>query len=105
MANERDLGRIEGKLDAIVRDIEEGSDSRRRIHEKLEAMAGDVRDMKRDIKEVDERLETIEPTVAEISKWRERGIGAVMLISFAAAALGGLVATYGRKIWAAISGQ
>lgn len=105
MANDRDLGRIEGKLDAMLRDIEEGADSRRRIHEKLEGLAGDMREMKRDVRDVDERLEAIEPTVADISKWRERGIGAVMLVSFAAASIGGLVATYGRKLWAALTGQ
>jgi hypothetical protein len=44
------------------------------------------------------------PCLAEFNKWRERGVGAVMLISFVAASVGGLLVTFGKKIWAVIVG-
>lgn len=53
---------------------------------------------------IDKRLEKVEEPVAEFSRWRERGVGAVMLISFAAASFGGLLATFGKKVWALVTG-
>jgi hypothetical protein len=41
---------------------------------------------------------------ADFNRWRERGVGAIMLVSFAAASLGGLFATFGKKIWALMTG-
>lgn len=51
------------------------------------------------------KLALVALPVAEFSQWRERGVGALMLISFVAASLGGLVVGYGKKIWVAIAGS
>ena len=53
---------------------------------------------------LDARLKKVEESAAEISKWRERAVGAVMLISIVAASIGGAFATFGRKIWAVTAG-
>ncbi|MGB3643075.1 MAG: hypothetical protein WBG88_09210 [Mesorhizobium sp.] len=38
------------------------------------------------------------------SRWRERGVGAIMLIGFVAASIGGLLVTFGKKVWATWAG-
>lgn len=53
---------------------------------------------------MDERIESIQGTVAEFSKWHERGMGAVILINFVAASVGGLPVTFGKKSWVVILG-
>jgi hypothetical protein len=58
----------------------------------------------RKVESIDDRLEKVEEPVAEFSKWRERGVGAVMLISFVAASVGGLFVAFGKKIWSAVVG-
>ncbi len=50
------------------------------------------------------RLEKVEEPVAEFSRWRERGVGAIMLISFVAASIGGLLVAFGKKVWALWAG-
>lgn len=103
-----DLSEAIGQLRADVRAISAqqtaADSSRARIYDKLEILSGDVRSVKEDTTDLTERITKIEPTVAEISKWRERGVGALMLVSFAAAAIGGALATFGKKLWALIAG-
>ena len=104
-----------GQLRAEVRGLGEqqkaANESRKAIYEKLEAVddkivAADAKIMAADarIASVDDRLESVEGPVAEFNKWRERGVGAVMLISFVAASLGGLLVAFGKKIWAVTVG-
>jgi chromosome segregation ATPase len=108
-----------GQLRAEVRGLGEqqkaANESRKAIYEKLEDVDGKVDEADAKIVAVDERLKNVDATmdkrlknveepVAEFSRWRERGVGAVMLISFVAASVGGLLVTFGKKIWAVIVG-
>jgi chromosome segregation ATPase len=110
-----DISEAIGYLRAEVRMLGDqqkaANESRKAIYEKLEDMddkivAADAKIMAADAKivSVDDRLESVEGPVAEFNKWRERGVGAVMLISFVAASVGGLLVTFGKKIWAVIVG-
>lgn len=100
----RAIGVLEGKMDLMLADQERAAQSRKHTYEKLETMDRkiDATDVKIDA--IDKRLKAVEEPVAEFSRWRERGVGAIMLISLAAASVGGLIATFGKKLWAAIAG-
>jgi hypothetical protein len=70
----------------------------------MEELGRKIEATDRKVESIDDRLEKVEEPVAEFSKWRERGVGAIMLISFVAASVGGLLVTFGKKIWAAVVG-
>lgn len=98
------LGELKGKVDLMLSDQERAAQSRKENYAKLEAMDRKIDAADAKIVVLDERMQAVEEPVAEFSKWRERGVGAVMLISLAAASVGGLVATFGKKVWAMFAG-
>lgn len=101
----RAIGNLEGKIDLMLAEQDRAAQSRKSTYEKLEALAKklDAHEVKLDT--IDKRLKAVEEPVAEFSRWRERGVGAIMLVSLAAASVGGLVATFGKKIWVAVAGS
>lgn len=103
-SQDRAIGRIEGKLDLIIADQEKARQDRKQQYERLEKIERRTEGTERKVESIDKRLEKVEEPVAEFSRWRERGVGAVMLISFAAASFGGLLATFGKKLWALLTG-
>ena len=86
---ERSIGRIEGKLDWLIAEQEKAAASRKQQYERLEKMDRRAEATDRKVESIDSRLQNVEEPVAEFSRWRERGVGAVMLVSFAAASIGG----------------
>lgn len=103
-SQDRAIGRIEGKLDLIIADQDKARQDRRQQYERLEKVERLTEATDRKVESIDKRLEKVEEPVAEFSRWRERGVGAIMLISFAAASFGGLLATFGKKLWALLTG-
>ena len=101
---DRAIGRVEGKLDQIIKDMDRARDDRKQQYDKQEKTDRTLDEVMRQLRSVDSRLSNVEEPVADFNRWRERGVGAVMLISFAAASFGGLLATFGKKIWALVSG-
>lgn len=101
---DRAIGRVEGKLDQIIKDMDRARDDRKQQYEMQEKTDRTLDEVMRKLQSVDSRLEKVEEPVAEFNRWRERGIGAIMLVSFVAASIGGLFVTFGKKIWAALIG-
>ncbi|MBV2143321.1 DUF1515 family protein [Falsochrobactrum sp. TDYN1] len=97
---ERAIGRIEGKLDLIISDQEKARQDRKQQYERQEKSERLLEALQRNIESIDMRLEKVEEPVAEFSRWRERGVGAIMLIGAFAAAF----ATYWKKIVAIVTG-
>jgi len=85
---DRALGRLEGKVDLMLQEQISAAANRKQTYERIEAVERKVEDAADEIKRVDDRLASVEAPVAEFSKWRERAIGALMLISFVSAATG-----------------
>lgn len=85
---QRALGRVEGKLDLMLQEQQQASANRKQTYERLEEINKKVDDAATKIEHADARLAKVEAPVAEFSKWRERAIGALMLISFVSAATG-----------------
>lgn len=115
-SDERAIGRLEGKIDSILAEQSRAADARRQMYATLERMDRKIdqndrkseqtfSDFKVALEAMDKRLQAVEEPVREFSRWRERAIGAAMLVSFVAAAVGGLIVTYGKKVWAAITGS
>lgn len=101
---ERAIGRIEGKLDLIISDQEKARQDRKQQYEKQEKTDRALDDVKRLIGSIDTRLEKVEEPVADFNRWRERGVGAIMLVSFTAATFGAVLATFWKKAIALITG-
>lgn len=85
---DRALGRLEGKVDLILQEQQSAAANRKQTYERLEEINKKVDDAASKIEHADARLAKVEAPVAEFSKWRERAIGALMLISFVSAATG-----------------
>lgn len=103
-SDERAIGRLEAKVDLILAEQNRASEARKQTYEKLESLDRKATATEIRVESIDDRLGKVEEPVAEFSRWRERGVGALMLISFAAASVGGMVVAYGKKIWTAIVG-
>lgn len=101
---ERAIGRIEGKLDLIISDQEKARQDRKQQYERQEKTERLLEALQRNYESVDYRLEKVEEPVADFNRWRERGVGAIMLVSFFAATFGALLASFWKKIVALITG-
>lgn len=101
---ERAIGRIEGKLDLIIADQEKARQDRKQQYERLEKIERSQEGVERKVEGIHSRLEKVEEPVAEFNRWRERGVGAMMLLSFVAATFGAVIATVGKKILALLNG-
>jgi len=95
---ERALGRLEGSLKQVLENQNKADIGRRHLYEAMQALRAEIADYRRRLEAVEKRLDAIEQPVAELKKWRERVVGAVMLISAAAALVGGGLAASWHKI-------
>lgn len=91
-------------MNRVLNELSDAKQSRERLAARLGKVEDKVDTTETVVKNVAKDLEDIKPTVADINKWRERGVGAVLLVSFAAASIGGLVTAFGKKLWALVSG-
>jgi len=95
---ERALGRIEGKQDQILEEQKKASLERKEIFRQMEVIKRRQELAEKERARMAERLKEVEKNTADFNKWKERAIGAVMLISTAAALIGGTLATSWHKI-------
>ncbi len=100
----RAIGRLEGKIDLMLAEQQAAAQSRKQTYEKLETLDKKIEATDVKVAAIDRRLESVGEPVAEFSRWRERGIGAIMLISFVAASIGGIVTAAWGKIVAWFAG-
>lgn len=91
----RALGQVEGQLKALIKQVAESqqssSDGRATLYTAIDDLRSGVQSMQSEVKAMDGRLKAVEPIVSELSRWRERGIGVLIFLSVAAAALGALI--------------
>ena len=101
---ERDIGRIEGKLDRILAEQCNAAADRRIVVNKLEEISN--RNVQTDMKieHLSQRVAALETPVEEFSRWKERAVGVIMFVTCFAAGLGALIAMGARWIKDAIAG-
>jgi hypothetical protein len=102
---DRAIGRIEGKLDLIIAEQERAALARKVQYEKLDALDRKVDKTDNKVASIDNRLEVVEAPVAEFSRWKERAIGAIMLISFVSAVSGAMIVALWKKMWTVFGGN
>jgi len=95
---QRSLGRIEGKQDQILEEQKKASQERKEIFQQMEAIKRKQEMAEKERAAMSERLKTVESNTTDFNKWKERAIGAVMLISLMAALVGGGLAVSWHKI-------
>lgn len=98
MSIEQSVGRLEGKLDLIIADQNRAREERGRQAETQAATDQTLAKVAAKVDRIEKRLEAVEEPVAEFNKWRERGIGAMMLVSLCGATLGAMLTKYWSKI-------
>lgn len=98
------LGRLESKIDNLIEDQRNARVERKKQYLRQEETDKTLSSMATKVDRIEKRLEAVEKPVAEFNKWRERGIGAVMLVSLFGAMLGAMVTKYWAKVMTFIAG-
>lgn len=91
-------------MNRVLNELADAKQSRSRLAERMEKVEDKVDSTEAAVKDVAKRLEEAEPTIANMNKWRERGIGAWFVIVGVSAALGGAISKIIAKLWALVSG-
>lgn len=90
---ERAIGRLEGKVDALVGAVEDQTQKSERryarIYEELEQARLEAAEIRREIADLKKQAAADAPTIIEIKRWKERLNGMQMLMAFVAATCGG----------------
>lgn len=93
--SERAIGRLEGKIEALVGAVEDQTEKSERryarIYQELEQIRLDAAESRRDVADLKAQAAADAPTISEIKRWKERLIGMQMLVAFLAASFGGVV--------------
>ena len=94
-STERAIGRLEGKLDSLMRAVDEykseSAAGRGRIYSELEAIRVSSAVTNDKVENLEEQMTVVAPEIAEIKRWKERFIGMRMLIAFIWLSAGGLI--------------
>lgn len=100
ISQDRAIGRLEGKIDTLITAQVAADASRSQTNSKLDSISRQQDATKRDVETIVKRLEAVEAPVAEMWKWRERIIGAVMLVGLISAAIGAAITWVWNKLLA-----
>lgn len=106
---QRSIGRIEGQLESLVNAVstmsERSDNSRSKLHEKIEKIDSKLTVAVNTVDDLDIRMSKVEPVIADVSKWRERAIGARMTVTLFVASLGGSIALGAQWLWTHLNGK
>ena len=101
---ERAIGELKGTLDALVKTVEsnavESKIGRQKVYEALQSQSNEVVNIRHDVEGLKGRLDVIEPKLGMLDRWRERGIGAWMLLAFVFSSIGAMLAYFAKPILA-----
>jgi len=95
---DRAIGRIEGMLKMVLENQARAEISRKQLYQSFEALRIEVADARRRIEALERRADAFDKPVAELKKWRERALGALMLLSLIGALIGGGVVAFWQKM-------
>lgn len=89
----RQLGVLEGKVELMLETLKTNSDRDREdhvlIYKRMEGMQAELTKTTASVKHLDERWQASEKTLSNLERWRERGVGMVLLLGSIGVALGG----------------
>ncbi len=102
---QRAIGRIEGQLESLIASVTRADQSRSKMYEKIESVDGKITDAMNSVDDLDVRISKIEPVISDVSKWRERAIGARMAVTIFVASIGGSVAFAAQWLYTHLVGK
>jgi len=106
---QRLLGKFSAQIEALTKAVEAmsvASDaSRSKMYDRINSVDNKVTTIVNAVDDLDLRIGKVEPVIADVSKWRERAIGARMTITLFIASLGGSIALGLQWIWTHLSGK
>lgn len=89
--NQRDLGILIGKVDAINQRLDRADESRSRTYARIDTMSDDIAGLKKDVSEM-------KPEVALVRGLRFKAAGAVLVLGSVGALIGALLAAFWSRI-------
>lgn len=90
---ERDIGRMEATLKSLALAQERQTAMQDRLFQKLDQVGRELSAFKHEVETLNERIERVEGPVSDLARWKERAVGAAMLISFVSAGAGAAMLT------------
>lgn len=93
--NQRDLGILIGKVDAINQRLDRADESRSRTYARIDTMSDDIAGLKKDVSEM-------KPEVALERGLRFKAAGAVLVLGSVGALIGALLTAFWSRIVEAI---
>ena len=90
-STERAIGRLEGKLDALIEQGELSRQSRAKLHERMDDMASKVAGVDHRMGAVEGSVKEMEPLVADYARLKQRGLGILAVLGFVWLILGGVI--------------
>lgn len=92
---QRDLGRVEGKLDALIETVKaqgaKSDASRARLYDRMESVERNTHDLDGRMKTVEGTVKKMSPLVDEFGRLKQRGVGILMMLGVLWMLLGGLL--------------
>jgi CII-binding regulator of phage lambda lysogenization HflD len=102
----RALGNVEGQLKAQTATLERLLDAigadRTASEKSRDTVTRDLDAIDKRLSKVEEGIERISPVADEVKQWKQRGIGAAMLLSMLGATFGGALVAFREKILAVL---
>jgi len=95
---QRSLGRIEAQNSQILEEQKRYRQENKEVKRQLESVKHRQEAAEKERASMAAQLETVKKNTDEFNKWKERGVGALMLISTMAALVGGSLAASWQKI-------
>jgi predicted nucleic acid-binding Zn-ribbon protein len=94
--------RSEGKIDYLVKAFEDfvkdSKESRSRMYRELEDARSNATSIKLEMEDLKEKFDKAHLTIVAIEKWKERAIGAGILVAVICGAIGGAVGLFWKWI-------
>lgn len=87
----RAIGKLEGSLEALIRQGEDAQESRKKLYESAERTRAEVSDLIKRLDTVETTVKGMDPLVQEFGRLKQRGLGVLMVLSLVWLMLGGLV--------------
>lgn len=103
---QRAIGRLEGKLDSLIKSVEQmaeqSSTARGKIYERVERISADTADVDRRLGELEKTVKVMDPMVQDLARLKERGLGVLALLGFIWLFVGGLILQGIGWLWSAL---
>jgi len=95
--HERTLGRLEGKLDHLIEAHADLGSKWEKLSQEFAALLRRQDALTHELIRLKQRLDEMSEPAREFGRWRERAVGALMLLSFGGALLGGSAVAFWQK--------